>query len=76
MSYMTSFEAIGFERGRAIGLRLSIAAILRVRFGMESAASLMEEIQPISDSAMLEKILVQAETAPTLEAIRQVYAVP
>jgi hypothetical protein len=24
MSYMTSFEAIGFERGRAIGLRLSI----------------------------------------------------
>jgi hypothetical protein len=34
----------------------------------------MEEIQPISDSAMLERILVQAETAPTLEAIRQVYA--
>jgi hypothetical protein len=76
MSHLTSFEAIGFERGRAIGLRLSIAAILRVRFGMESAASLMEEIQPISDSAMLERILVQAETAPTLEAIRQVYAAP
>jgi hypothetical protein len=76
MSYMTSFEAIGFERGRAIALRQSIAAILRVRFGWESAELLMEEIQSISDSAMLERIMAQAETVPTLEAIRQVYAAP
>ena len=76
MSYISSFEAIGFEIGRAIALRQGIAAILRVRFGRESAASLMEEIQPISDSALLERIMAQAETAPTLEAIRQVYTAP
>jgi hypothetical protein len=33
MNYITSFEAIGFEIGRAIGPRQGIAAILRVRFG-------------------------------------------
>jgi flagellar biosynthesis/type III secretory pathway protein FliH len=77
VSFITSFEetgiAIGIEKGRAEGLQQGIAAILRLRFGAESAP-LMEEISQIADLATLEAILAQAETAPTLDAIHQVYA--
>jgi predicted transposase YdaD len=77
VSYITSFEetgiAIGIEKGRAEGLQQGIAAILRLRFGAESAP-LIEEIGQIADLATLEALLAQAETAPTLNAIRQVYA--
>jgi hypothetical protein len=77
VSFITSFEetgiAIGIEKGRAEGLQQGIAAILRLRFGAESA-SLMEEISQITDLATLEALLAQAETAPTIDAIRQVYA--
>jgi hypothetical protein len=71
VSYITSFEEVGLEKG----LQRGIAALLRVRFGEESAP-LLEEIGQIADLATLEAILAQAETAPTLDAIRQVYANP
>jgi hypothetical protein len=71
VSYITSFEETGIEKGRAEGLQLGIAALLRVRFGAESA-TLMDEIRQIADLATLEAILAQAETAPTLDSIRQV----
>ena len=47
--------------------------MLRVRFGEESAP-LVEEISQITDLPILEAVLAQAETAPTLAAVRQVYA--
>ena len=72
VSYITSFEETGIEKGRVEGLQQGIAALLRVRFGEESAP-LLEEIGQIIDLATLEAILAQAETAPTLDAIRQAY---
>jgi hypothetical protein len=69
VSYITSFEETGLEKG----LQQGIAALLRVRFGADSA-SLIEEIRHITDLATLEAVLAQAETAPTLDAIRQIYA--
>lgn len=73
VSSITSFEETGIEKGRVEGLQQGIAALLRVRFGEESAP-LLEEISQITDLTTLEAILAQAETAPTLDVIRQVYA--
>ena len=73
VSYITSFEETGIEKGRAEGLHQGIAALLRVRFGAESAP-LVAEIGQITDLPTLEAILAQAETAPSLDGIRQVYA--
>jgi hypothetical protein len=83
VSSITSFEETGIaigmekgiEKGRIEGLQQGIAVILRIRFGAESAP-LMEEIGQITDLATLDAILAQAESAPTLDAIRQVYANP
>jgi hypothetical protein len=84
VSYITSFEEIGIEigiekgrvqgrdQGRAEGLHQGIAALLRVRFGADSAP-IVDEIRRIEDLTTLEAILAQAEAAPTLDAIRQVY---
>ena len=81
VSYITSFEEIGIEigiekgieKGRIEGLQQGIAALLRVRFGADSA-SLLDRIRQITDLATLEAILAHAETASTLDAIRQVAA--
>jgi hypothetical protein len=73
VSYITSFEETGIEKGRAEGLHQGIAALLRVRFGAESAP-FVAQISQITDLPTLEAILAQAETAPSLDAIRQVYA--
>jgi hypothetical protein len=73
VSYITSFEETGIEKGRVEGLHQGIAALLRVRFGAE-CAPIVDEIRQSADLATLEAILTQAETAPSLDAIRQVYA--
>ncbi len=74
VSYITTFEEIGIakgmEQGRIEGLQQGIAALLRVRFGADSA-SLLDLIRQITDLATLEALLALAESAATADAIRQ-----
>jgi hypothetical protein len=76
MSYITTAERIGHERGleegRAEGLLNGIAAILEVRFG-QPGVDLMPEIQQLDDVSALERVLQAIKTLGSLDEIRAVY---
>jgi hypothetical protein len=72
MSYVTSFEEIGIEKGRIAGLQDGIAVALRLKFG-EASRPVVEAIRQIAELNTLETIIAQIETAPSLDAVRQIY---
>src|SRR5689334_6476984 len=56
MSYITSFEEIGIEKGRISGLQDGIALALRIKFG-EASGAVVDEIRQIADLATLEAVM-------------------
>ena len=87
MTYITSIEELGIEKGRieghaegliegrAEGLIEGIAGMLDLKFG-EAAQSVIAEIQAISDLATLERLKAAIKPAQTLDEIRRIYASP
>jgi hypothetical protein len=81
MTYITSIEEVGIEKGRTqgrmegrvAGLREGIVGMLDLKFG-EAAASLIAEIQGITDLATLERLKVGIKPAQTLDNVRRTYA--
>jgi hypothetical protein len=73
MTYITSIEELGIEKGRAAGLLDGIALALDLKFG-DAAAPVTAEVRQLTDLALLEAILAQIKTAATLDDIRRVYA--
>lgn len=77
MSYITSIEELGIEKGRAegrvAGLLDGIALALDLKFG-EAATPVIAEVRQLTDVSLLEAILGQIKPAATLEDVRRVYA--
>jgi hypothetical protein len=73
MTYITSIEELGIEKGRAAGLLDGIAVALDLKFG-DAATPVIAEMRQLTDLALLETILAQLKTAATLDDVRRVYA--
>jgi hypothetical protein len=69
MSILKTLERAGYRRG----LRTSIAAVLKMRFG-EEGLKLLPEIHDIYEPEELEAILKAIPTAPSADAVRQLWA--
>jgi hypothetical protein len=73
MSYITSIEELGIEKGRAAGLLDGIVLALDLKFG-DAAVPVIAEVRQLTDVSVLEAILGQIKLAATLEDVRRVYA--
>jgi hypothetical protein len=85
MTYITSVEEHGIEKGiaqglekgiaqgRVAGLHEGIALGLDLKFGT-AAAPVIAEVQQLNDLALLEAVMRQIKAATTLDEVRQVYA--
>jgi hypothetical protein len=72
MTYITSIEELGIEKGRIEGLIEGIAGMLDLKFG-DAAQPVIAEIREIGELGILEQILARIKTAPTLDDVRRVY---
>jgi hypothetical protein len=80
MTYITTAERIGREdgliEGRTEGMRegvlISLAALLRARFGA-AGDELIPDLRQITDIEVLQRILARAATATTLDEVRAAY---
>jgi predicted transposase YdaD len=80
MTYITSIEEIGIEKGRIegriegriAGLIEGIAVMLDLKFG-DAAQSTIAEIQAITNLNTLEQLIAHIKSAQTLDEIRQIY---
>jgi hypothetical protein len=70
MPYITTPERIGLERGLAMG----IEKVLRLRFPGVSSQLMSEIRQNVEDHEQLEKILDAAETVPSPDELRKLWA--
>jgi hypothetical protein len=75
MTYITSIEEIGIEKGRIEGLIEGIAGMLDLKFG-DAAAPVIAEIQAITDLEILERVKVGIKPAQTLDDVRRIYSPP
>ena len=73
MTYITSIEELGIEKGRATGLLDGIALALDLKFG-DGAGPVIAEVRQLTDLALLEAILARIKMAATLDDLRRVYA--
>lgn len=81
MTFITTAERVGLEKGLAEGLEKGrdeglLAGIelgLKLRFAVEGLA-LMPEIRQIRDADLLQQVLASIEQAGTPDAVRQVWA--
>jgi len=73
MTYITSIEELGIEKGRIAGLIEGIAVMLDLKFG-DAAQSVIAEIQSITDLDTLERLIKHIKPAQTLDEIRHIYA--
>src|SRR6266498_6005683 len=77
MTYITSIEEIGIEKGRiegrAEGLIEGIAGMLDLKFG-DAAQSVIAEIQTITGLESLERLKAAIKPAQSLDEVRRVYA--
>jgi hypothetical protein len=73
MTYITSIEELGIEKGRIAGLIEGIAVMLDLKFG-DTAQSVFAEIQSITDLNTLERLIRHIKPAQTLDEIRNIYA--
>lgn len=71
MTYVTSFERIGMERGIRQTAREDLADVLQIRFP-EVPGSILETIGRVEDVAVLKGLLRQAVTADSLETFQRV----
>jgi hypothetical protein len=69
MPYVMSNERLGLRKG----MRLGIAALLRMRFGDEGL-KLMPEIEQIHEEGKLQEILNALGAGDTLDAVRRIWA--
>lgn len=84
VTYITSIERIGREEGREEGLQegiqigerralfTGIVAALQLRFG-DNGATLLPELQSVSDVALLQAVLERTVTATSLDELRAIY---
>ena len=72
MTYITSIEELGIEKGRIEGLIEGIAGMLDLKFG-DAAQPVIAEIREIGELGILEQILARIKTAPTLDDVHRVY---
>src|SRR6266496_6162907 len=74
MTYITSIEEIGIEKGRiegrAEGLIEGIAGMLDLKFG-DAAQSVIAEIQTITDLETLERLKAAIKPAQSLDEVRR-----
>jgi len=79
MTYITSIEEIGIEKGRVEGrlegLIEGIAGMLDLKFG-DAAAPVIAEIRLIADLEMLERVKHGIKPAQTLDDVRRIYRSP
>ena len=68
MTYITSIEELGIEKGRIEGLIEGIAGMLDLKFG-DAAQPIIAEIREIGELGILEQILARIKTAPTLDDV-------
>jgi len=81
MTYITSIEEVGIEKGRiegliegrADGLREGIILALDLKFG-DAMRPIIAEIQAITDLATLERLKAAIKPAQRLDNVRRVYA--
>jgi hypothetical protein len=73
MTYITSIEELGIEKGRIAGLIEGIAVMLDLKLG-DAAQSVIAEIQSITDLDTLERLIRHIKPAQTLDEIRHIYA--
>lgn len=73
MSYITSIEELGIEKGRAAGLLDGIVLALDLKFG-ETAAPVIAEVRQLNELSLLEAVLAHIKTAATIDDVRRVYA--
>jgi len=73
MTYITSIEELGIEKGRIAGLIEGIAVMLDLKFG-DAAQSVIAEIQSITDLDTLERLIRHSKPAQTLDEIWHIYA--
>jgi predicted transposase YdaD len=81
MTYITSIEELGIEKGRiegraegrGEGLIEGIAGMLDLKFG-EVAQSVIAELQLITNLNTLERLIAHIKPAQTLDEIRHIYA--
>jgi len=73
MTFISTPERFGLQRGRIEGLSQGIEGMLRLKFG-EPGLRLMPEIREIKESEKLEAILHSIETAASPEDLRQIWA--
>ena len=72
MTYITSIEELGIEKGRIEGLREGIILALELKFG-DAAQPIIAEIREVNDLGMIEQIMARIKTAPTLGDVRRIY---
>lgn len=75
MTYITSVEEVGIEKGRAEGLLEGIALGLELKFGA-AAEPVIAEVRQISDLALIEAIMAQIKMASSLDDVRRIYTPP
>ena len=73
MTYITSVEEVGIEKGRVTGLLEGNAGILDLKLG-EAAQSLIPEIQAITELDTLARLKAAIKPAQSLDEVRRVYA--
>ena len=80
MTYITSIEELGIEKGRMEGriegrieaLIEGIAVMLDFKFG-DAAQSIIAEVQSITNLNTLERLIAHIKSAQTLDEIRHIY---
>jgi hypothetical protein len=71
MPYVTSIERMALDQGRAEGRLDGIELGLKLRFG-QPGLDLMPRVREVKDPASLEAFLKAIETAPDLDALRNI----
>ncbi len=69
MTYITSVERIGMQRGQQEEARRMVRRVLERRFG-PAASDLVEQVEGISDVALLETLLDRAITATSPDEVQ------
>jgi len=72
MTYITTAERVGIQRGRIEGLLDGIALALEIKFGT-AGIDLMPEIRQIDDLTVIQAIYERIKSAATPAEVQQVY---
>ena len=72
MTYITTAERVGIQKGRIEGLLDGIALALEIKFG-QAGVDLMPEIRQIDNLTLIQAIYERIKTATTADEVQKVY---